>query len=57
METEFTSVREETICSLEMLRALASLGGAKRANSEMVVDVGNATQARLSWGLEKALTV
>lgn len=46
-----TWVRDETIWSLAMLiAALASLGGAKRASSEMVVEVGSdtATWERLS---------
>lgn len=42
MNLQLTWVREETIWSLEMVTAaLASLGGAKRASSEMVVEVGN----------------
>lgn len=47
---------EETIWSLEI--ALASLGGAKRARSEMVVDVGSDMWERLSWGsMQKVLTL
>jgi len=46
---EFTSVRDETIWSLAMeTAALASLGGAKRARSEMVDEVGSAMWVRLS---------
>jgi len=54
---EFTSVRDETIWSLAMeTAALASLGGAKRARSEMVDEVGSAMWVRLSWGLVKVVT-
>ena len=44
-----TSVREETIWSLDMLSAaLASWGGAKRARSEMVVEVGSDMRERFN---------
>lgn len=50
-----TSVSVETTWSLEIVRALASLGGAKRDKREMVnVDVGSDTEMGLNgWGLKK----
>jgi hypothetical protein len=48
-----TSVSVETTWSLEIVRALASLGGAKRDKREMV-DVGSDTEMGLNWwGLKK----